>query len=136
MSKITALLRGLTFSTFVTPASFEIAAASSGVSVRSVAVCRVPIEMNSDSTYLDAIFLSPHKFVGGPGSPGILVVKKKLCTNIIPTAPGGGTVSWVDQQDHRYSTDVEVREESGTPDIIGLFHDQTHCTKHGQILSA
>jgi len=79
----------------------------------------VPIRMNSDSTYLDAIFLSPHKFVGGPGSPGILVVKKKLCTNIIPTAPGGGTVSWVDQQDHRYSTDVEAREESGTPDIIG-----------------
>jgi selenocysteine lyase/cysteine desulfurase len=79
----------------------------------------VPIRMNSASTYLDAIFLSPHKFVGGPGTPGILVVKKALCTNIIPTAPGGGTVSWVDQQDHRYSDDVESREEGGTPDIVG-----------------
>ena len=79
----------------------------------------VPIKMNSDSTYLDAIFLSPHKFVGGPGTPGILVVKKALCTNIVPTAPGGGTVSWVDQQDHRYSDDVESREEGGTPDIVG-----------------
>ncbi len=79
----------------------------------------VPIRMTSDSTYLDAIFLSPHKFVGGPGTPGILVVKKALCTNIIPTVPGGGTVSWVDQQDHRYTDDVETREEGGTPDIIG-----------------
>ena len=79
----------------------------------------VPIEMSTESAYLDAIFLSPHKFVGGPGTPGILVVKKALCTNIIPTVPGGGTVSWVDQQDHRYSDDVETREEGGTPDIVG-----------------
>jgi len=66
----------------------------------------------------DAIFISPHKFIGGPGTPGILVVKKKLLTNRVPTVPGGGTVTYVSAFDHSYITDPAHREEGGTPAII------------------
>ena len=45
--------------------------------------------------YKDAVFLSPHKFIGGPGTPGILAVRRSLCTNRVPTMPGGGTVTYV-----------------------------------------
>jgi selenocysteine lyase/cysteine desulfurase/tRNA(Ile)-lysidine synthase TilS/MesJ len=69
--------------------------------------------------YKDAIFFSGHKFVGGPGSPGVLVVKKRLLGNVVPTKPGGGTVFFVTKQDHRYLSNREEREEGGTPDIIG-----------------
>jgi selenocysteine lyase/cysteine desulfurase len=79
----------------------------------------VSIDMGSGSTSKDAIFLSPHKFIGGPGCPGVLVVKKELCTNSVPAVPGGGTVSWVSDWDHRYVEEIERREEGGTPDIIG-----------------
>jgi selenocysteine lyase/cysteine desulfurase len=66
----------------------------------------------------DAIFISPHKFIGGPGTPGVLVVKKRLLTNRVPTVPGGGTVSYVSSVDHRFVTDPAHREEGGTPAII------------------
>ena len=79
----------------------------------------VGIDMSSNpQTALDAVFLSPHKFVGGPGSPGVLVVKRKLLTNSVPAVPGGGTVSYVTPEDHRYLVDPEHREEGGTPAII------------------
>jgi len=85
----------------------------------------VQIEMNmvaegehGDLAYKDAIFLSPHKFIGGPGTPGVLVVKRRLMTNSVPTAPGGGTVAYVNATDHRYLDDPTHREESGTPGII------------------
>lgn len=68
--------------------------------------------------YKDAIFLSPHKFIGGPGTPGVLVVKRKLCRNTVPTVPGGGTVSYVTSRLHNYVTSIERREEGGTPGII------------------
>jgi selenocysteine lyase/cysteine desulfurase len=68
--------------------------------------------------YKDAIFLSPHKFIGGPGTPGVLVAKRKLFDNRVPAAPGGGTVSYVNTQEHRYLTDPEHREEGGTPAIV------------------
>ncbi len=68
--------------------------------------------------YKDAIFLSPHKFIGGPGTPGILIAKKKLFTNRVPTQPGGGTVAYVNAQDHRYISDPVHREEGGTPAIV------------------
>ncbi len=71
--------------------------------------------------YKDAIFLSPHKFVGGPGTPGILIVKKNLLTNSVPTMPGGGTVAYVSTQRHDYLKDPEHREEGGTPHIIGAI---------------
>ncbi len=85
----------------------------------------VQIEMNmrddgpdGDKIYKDAIFLSPHKFIGGPGTPGILVAKRALFKNQVPAWPGGGTVSYVSSRDHTYLTDPEQREEGGTPAIV------------------
>ncbi|GLE09586.1 hypothetical protein PINS_up021314 [Pythium insidiosum] len=69
--------------------------------------------------YKDAVFISGHKFIGGPGSPGVLVVKKRLLGNAVPTTPGGGTVFFVTERDHRYLSNREEREEGGTPDILG-----------------
>lgn len=66
----------------------------------------------------DAIFLSPHKFVGGPGTPGVLVAAKSLFTSPVPVVPGGGTVTYVNAAEHRYIADIEHREEGGTPAII------------------
>jgi hypothetical protein len=66
----------------------------------------------------DAIFISPHKFIGGPGTPGVLVVSKKLLTNSVPDVVGGGTVAYVNPQEHLYLTDHAHREEAGTPAII------------------
>ncbi len=68
--------------------------------------------------YKDAIFLSPHKFIGGPGTPGILVAKRHLFRNRVPTQPGGGTVAYVNPEGHRYLDDPVHREEGGTPAII------------------
>ncbi len=67
----------------------------------------------------DAVLISPHKFIGGPGTPGILIVKRKLLTNTVPAEPGGGTVAYVGPTDHRYHDDPEIREEGGTPNITG-----------------
>ncbi|MCS2610712.1 aminotransferase class V-fold PLP-dependent enzyme [Halomonas dongshanensis] len=69
--------------------------------------------------HLDAIFVSPHKFVGGPGSSGVLVIRRALCQNTVPGVAGGGTVSYVTANGHRYVSDVQRREEGGTPDILG-----------------
>jgi selenocysteine lyase/cysteine desulfurase len=81
----------------------------------------LPIEMNPSShrlAYKDAVFLSPHKFVGGPGTPGVLVAKRSLFRNEVPSVPGGGTISFVTPTDHSYHPDPEVREEGGTPAIV------------------
>ena len=69
-------------------------------------------------SYKDAIFLSPHKFIGGPATPGVLVVRRALLTNRVPDVPGGGTVAYVNDDDHRYLDDPTHREEGGTPAII------------------
>jgi selenocysteine lyase/cysteine desulfurase len=74
---------------------------------------------DGDRDHLDAVFLSPHKFVGGPGTPGVLVARRELFTNAVPAVPGGGTVAYVNASEHRYLADVEEREEGGTPDIVG-----------------
>ena len=66
----------------------------------------------------DAVFISPHKFIGGPGTPGILVMKKHLLKNSVPTQPGGGTVVYVNPLEHSYVDNAEAREEGGTPAII------------------
>jgi selenocysteine lyase/cysteine desulfurase len=66
----------------------------------------------------DAVFLSPHKFAGGPQTPGVLVVDRHLLTNRVPVVPGGGTVAYVDPTGHRYLTDPVAREEGGTPAIV------------------
>lgn len=82
----------------------------------------VAIEMQSPDThgddYKDAIFISPHKFIGGPGTPGVLVVRKELLSNQVPSVPGGGTVAYVNEVEHRYLADPEHREEGGTPAIV------------------
>ncbi len=66
----------------------------------------------------DAIVISPHKFIGGPGTPGILVVNHAVVHNTVPVVPGGGTVAYVNELDHRYLLDPSHREEGGTPAII------------------
>jgi selenocysteine lyase/cysteine desulfurase len=68
--------------------------------------------------YKDAIFLSPHKLVGGPGTPGVLVVRRELLTNRVPDVVGGGTVAYVGPDEHRYLDDPVMREEGGTPAIV------------------
>ncbi len=68
--------------------------------------------------YLDAIFISPHKMIGGPGTPGLLVARRELFANRVPVVVGGGTVSFVNPDGHDYLTDVEHREEGGTPAIV------------------
>jgi selenocysteine lyase/cysteine desulfurase len=68
---------------------------------------------------LDAIFFSPHKFVGGPGTPGVLVVNEAALQPGIPTTQGGGTVSFVSPKQITWSKNLVSREEAGTPDIIG-----------------
>jgi selenocysteine lyase/cysteine desulfurase len=68
--------------------------------------------------YKDAIFLSPHKFIGGPGTPGVLVVRRELLHNRVPDVPGGGTVAYVNPTEHRYLDDPVHREEGGTPAIV------------------
>jgi selenocysteine lyase/cysteine desulfurase len=68
--------------------------------------------------YKDAIFLSPHKFIGGPGTPGVLIVRRELLTNTVPDVVGGGTVAYVNPEDHHYLSDPEHREEGGTPAIV------------------
>ena len=68
---------------------------------------------------LDAIFFSPHKFLGGPGSPGILIFNKSLYKRNVPDHPGGGTVDWTNPWgEHRYVSDIEAREDGGTPGFI------------------
>jgi selenocysteine lyase/cysteine desulfurase len=69
--------------------------------------------------YKDAVFISPHKLIGGPGTPGVLVARRDLFRNRVPVVPGGGTVSFVNPNEHRFLTDVEHREEGGTPNIVG-----------------
>ncbi len=68
---------------------------------------------------LDAIFLSPHKFLGGPGSSGVLVFNRNLYTKKVPDNPGGGTVEWTDPWGgHKYFDDIELREDGGTPGFL------------------
>jgi selenocysteine lyase/cysteine desulfurase len=68
--------------------------------------------------YKDAVFISPHKFIGGPGTPGVLVARRELFRNRVPAVPGGGTVAYVNPTEHMYLTDIEHREEGGTPAIV------------------
>lgn len=82
----------------------------------------VPIRMRESAPgrgdHKDAVFLSPHKFPGGPQTPGVLAVRRDLVRNEVPTAPGGGTVLFVDPLGHRYLDDPIAREEGGTPAIV------------------
>ena len=83
-----------------------------------VAIEMYDVPGGDPQAYKDAIFLSPHKLIGGPSTPGILVVRRALLTNRVPDVPGGGTVAYVNPTEHEYLTDPVQREEGGTPAIV------------------
>lgn len=91
---------------------WDFAAAAPYVEIEMGAVRGEPL------SYKDAVFVSPHKFIGGPSTPGVLVARRELFANRVPDVPGGGTVAYVNDDDHRYLDDVTHREEGGTPAII------------------
>ncbi len=68
---------------------------------------------------LDAITFSPHKFLGGPGSAGVLIFNKKLYKRETPDNPGGGTVDWTNAWgEFKFVDDIELREDGGTPGFL------------------
>lgn len=78
--------------------------------------------LNVPCELYDAIFMSPHKLLGGPGSCGILVIKKTFVdTELSPTFAGGGTVEYVNKETHTYQKSIELREDAGTPGILQLI---------------
>ena len=91
---------------------WDYAAAAPYVQIRMAAPDGKP------AAYKDAAFISPHKFIGGPSTPGVLVARRELFTNSVPAVVGGGTVAFVTPVDHEYLTSIEHREEAGTPGIV------------------
>ena len=84
----------------------------------------VAIDMHPEApdAYLDAIFFSPHKFLGGPGTSGVLIFNKNLYKNNVPDCPGGGTVSWTNPWgEHKYIDNIEDREDGGTPGFLQVI---------------
>ena len=84
----------------------------------------VTIDMHPQvaDAYLDAIFFSPHKFLGGPGTSGVLLFNKNLYKNNVPDCPGGGTVSWTNPWgEHKYIDNIEDREDGGTPGFLQVI---------------
>lgn len=83
----------------------------------------VDIDMNHDEeSYFDAVFISPHKFIGGPGSSGLLVVNKRVYNpDLPPTHPAGGTVTYVSTNGYDFHRNVEERERAGTPGILQVL---------------
>lgn len=85
----------------------------------SAAYVRIDMHPPDPSAALDAVFFSPHKFLGGPGSPGVLVFNSELYHNRVPDQPGGGTVNWTNPwKQHRFIDNIEVREDGGTPAFL------------------
>jgi len=83
----------------------------------------VPINMNPsdqpEDASLDAVFISPHKFLGGPGSSGLLIFNRRCYhAELPPSMAGGGTVDYVGPEDHDFISDIEAREKAGTPGIL------------------
>jgi selenocysteine lyase/cysteine desulfurase len=87
----------------------------------------VSIDMNppavpGEDPSMDALFISPHKFLGGPGASGILVFNERCYRgNLAPTFGGGGTVDFVGPRDHVFIGDIETREKAGTPGILQII---------------
>jgi len=79
----------------------------------------LPIHLTPDGAEIDAIALSPHKFIGGPGASGVMIVRRDAVSTVRPGRPGGGTVSFVNGKQHDYLARIEDREEGGTPNIVG-----------------
>ncbi|MBS1651551.1 MAG: aminotransferase class V-fold PLP-dependent enzyme [Bacteroidetes bacterium] len=83
---------------------------------------------DENGAYLDAVFFSPHKFLGGPGTCGVLVFNKKLYHNSVPDNPGGGTVDWTNPWgQHKYISDIEQREDGGTPPFLQTIKTAMCC---------
>ena len=84
----------------------------------------VAIDMHpaDEEAYLDAIFFSPHKFLGGPGTTGVMIFNKNLYKNNVPDCPGGGTVRWTNPWgEHQYIDNIEDREDGGTPGFLQVI---------------
>ena len=79
----------------------------------------LPMSMGAGDSAKDAIVYSSHKFPGGPGASGVMIVRDTLAGRATPTAPGGGTVSFVSPWNHAYAARIEAREEGGTPNVVG-----------------
>ncbi len=80
-----------------------------------------PIDMHPSDPMekLDAVMFSPHKFLGGPGSPGVLIFDASMYKNHAPDDPGGGTVDWTNRWGkYKYVDDIEAREDGGTPGFL------------------
>jgi selenocysteine lyase/cysteine desulfurase len=83
---------------------------------------KIDMHPEDEEAYLDAIFFSPHKFLGGPGTSGVLIFNKKLYKNMVPDHPGGGTVSWTNPWgEHKYLDNIEEREDGGTPGFLQVI---------------
>ncbi|SFB42238.1 Selenocysteine lyase/Cysteine desulfurase [Rhizobium sp. NFR07] len=80
----------------------------------------IPISMSpATGAEIDAVVVSPHKFIGGPGASGILILRRDGLSTDKPSWPGGGTVKFVSPTAHDYSDSLEAREEAGTPNVVG-----------------
>ncbi len=85
----------------------------------SAPYCKIDMHPASPLERLDAIFFSPHKFLGGPGSSGVLIFDSKLYQCRVPDQPGGGTVDWTNPWgEYKYIDDIERREDGGTPGFL------------------
>lgn len=79
----------------------------------------IDMHPEDEGEHLDAIYFSPHKFLGGPGTSGVLIFNGELYKNQVPDNPGGGTVSWTNPWGtHKYFDDIETREDGGTPGFL------------------
>ena len=76
----------------------------------------LPIDMGLG---MDAVVTSPHKFLGGPGASGVMILRRDAVRSDRPSLPGGGTVKFVNDSGHDYAPQVEAREEAGTPNVVG-----------------
>ncbi|MFO8073291.1 MAG: aminotransferase class V-fold PLP-dependent enzyme [Polyangia bacterium] len=84
----------------------------------------VPIDLHppgGEERRKDAVFISTHKFLGGPQTPGVLAANRELFTSDVPVEPGGGTVTYTSPWEHRYVADVRAREGGGTPPIVQII---------------
>lgn len=86
----------------------------------SAPYCDINMHPKDPAEKLDAIFFSPHKFLGGPGSSGVLIFDRKLYKDHVPPdQPGGGTVDWTNRWgEYKYVDDIEAREDGGTPGFL------------------
>ena len=85
----------------------------------SAPYCEINMNPEDPLEKLDAIFFSPHKFLGGPGASGVLIFDKSMYRNPVPDQPGGGTVDWTNPWgEYKYVDNIEAREDGGTPGFM------------------